>query len=135
MLEYARSRVKLFCIRAATLPKVIVAIATIANVEYQSTLIVDKPTMNTRNAAANAAIFAPEASNALTVVGAPSNASGIHMWKGTTAILTPKPATKRTIAIRAKDLESGVIVPRELGSLFRIAVRAYVGTLMSSQPT
>src|SRR6059058_5457161 len=89
-----------------------VAIATIANVEYQSTLIVDKPTMNTRNAAANAAIFAPEASNAITVVGAPSNASGIHMWKGTTAILTPKPATKRTIAIRAKDLESGVIVPR-----------------------
>src|SRR6058998_4060193 len=114
MLEYARSRVKLFCIRAATLPKVMVAIATIANVEYQSTLIVDKPTMNTRNAAANAAIFAPAASNALTVVGAPSKASGIHMWKGTTAILTPKPATNITIAIRANDLVSPVSVKREL---------------------
>src|SRR5881398_142540 len=175
MLEYARSRVKLFCIRAATLPKVMVAIATIANVEYQSTLIVDKPTMNTRNAAANAAIFAPEASNALTVVGAPSKASGIHMWKGTTAILTPNPATNITMAIRAKDLVSPVRVPRELaiagrlvdpvipndsdmaktsraderaditknltaasfelGSFFLIAVRAYVGMLMSSHPT
>src|SRR5438876_11083284 len=98
---------------AARLPKVIVAIATIAKVEYQSTLMVENPTMNTRNAAANAAIFAPDASSALTVVGAPSNASGIHIWKGTTAILTPKPATKRTMAIRAKDLESGVMVPRE----------------------
>src|SRR6266516_704148 len=113
MLEYARSRVKLFCISAATLPKVIVAIATIAKVEYQSTLIVENPTMNTRNAAANPAIFAPDASRALTVVGAPSNASGIHIWKGTTAILTPKPATKRTIAISAKDLVSGVMVARE----------------------
>src|SRR5439155_15334737 len=119
MLEYARRRVKLFCINAATLPKVIVAIATIAKVEYQSTLMVDNPTMNIRNAAANAAIFAPEASSALTVVGAPSNASGIHIWKGTTAILTPKPATKRTIAITAKDLESGVIVAREPAMAWR----------------
>src|SRR5437016_13595778 len=113
MLEYARRRVKLFCMSAARLPKVIVAIATIAKVEYQSTLMVDNPTMNTRNAAANAAIFAPEASSALTVVGAPSNASGIHMWKGTTAIVTPKPATKRTIAIRAKAREAGVRDARE----------------------
>src|SRR2546425_3968520 len=86
MLEYARRRVKLFCVNAATLPKVIVAIATIANVEYQSILTVPNATINTRNAAANAAIFAPAASKALTVVGAPSKASGIHMWKGTTAI-------------------------------------------------
>ena len=79
MLEYARSRVKLFCINAATLPKVIVAIATIAKVEYQSMFTVVNATMNTRKAAAKAAIFAPAASKALMVVGAPSNASGIHM--------------------------------------------------------
>src|SRR5205814_6408940 len=120
MLEYARRRVKLFCISAATLPKVIVAIATIAKVEYQSTLMVENPTMNTRNAAANAAIFAPDASSALTVVGAPSNASGIHMWKGTTAILTPKPATNITIAIRANDLLSSVSVKRELATAGRL---------------
>src|SRR3989440_1152448 len=175
MLEYARRRVKLFCMSAATLPKVIVATATIAKVEYQSMLTVPNATMNTRNAAANAAIFAPAASNALTVVGAPSKASGIHMWKGTTAILTPKPATNITIAIRANDLVSPVSVKRELaiagrlvdpvipnvsdmaktsraddraditknftaasfelGSLFLIAVRAYVGMLMSSHAT
>src|SRR5437016_13354484 len=91
MLEYARSRVKLFCINAARLPKVIVAIATIAKVEYQSILTVPIATMNTRKAAAKAAIFAPAARRALTVVGAPSKASGIHMWKGTTAILDAKP--------------------------------------------
>src|SRR5437667_26077 len=110
MLEYARRRVKLFCISAATLPKVIVAIATIAKVEYQSMLTVPNATMNTRNAAANAAILAPAASNALTVVGAPSKASGIHMWKGTTAILTPKPATNITIALRPNDLLSRMSV-------------------------
>src|SRR5207302_10231970 len=120
MLEYARRRVKLFCISAATLPKVIVAIATIAKVEYQSMLTVPNATMNTRNSAANAAILAPSASNALTVVGAPSKASGIHMWKGTTAILTLKPATNITIAIRANDLVSPVIVKRELANAERL---------------
>src|SRR5205809_209802 len=120
MLEYARRRVKLFCINAARLPKVIVAIATIAKVEYQSILTVPIATMNTRKAAAKAAILAPAAKRALTVVGAPSNASGIHMWKGTTAILTPNPATNITMAIRAKDLVSPVIVPRELAIAGRL---------------
>src|SRR6059058_2654155 len=119
MLEYARSRVKLFCINAARLPKVIVAIAKIAKVEYQSILTEVIATMNTRKAAAKAAILAPAAKRALTVVGAPSKASGIHMWKGTTAILTPNPATNITMAIRAKDLESGVMVPRELAIAWR----------------
>src|SRR2546428_6446261 len=120
MLEYARSRVKLFCISAARLPNVIVAIATIANVEYQSMLTVDIATMNTRKAAAKAAIFAPAAKRAATVVGAPSKASGIHIWKGTTAILTPNPATNITMAIRAKDLVSPVRVPRELAIAERL---------------
>src|SRR5947209_6228601 len=120
MLEYARRRVKLFCISAATLPKVIVAIATIAKVEYQSMLTVVNATMNTRKAAANAAILAPEARSALTVVGAPSKASGIHMWKGTTAIFTPKPATNITMAIKANGLVSPVRVPRELAIAGRL---------------
>src|SRR6266516_7961105 len=120
MLEYARRRVKLFCINAARLPKVIVAIATIAKVEYQSILTVPIATMNTRKAAAKAAILAPAAKRALTVVGAPSKASGIHMWKGTTAILTPNPATNITMEIRAKDLVSPVRVPRELAIAGRL---------------
>src|SRR6266566_3601905 len=90
MLEYARRRVKLFCINAVRLPKVIVAIATIAKVEYQSMLTMDIPTMNTRNAAAKA------------------------------AILTPNPATNITMAIRAKDLVSPVRVPRELAIAGRL---------------
>src|SRR5205809_7763274 len=102
-----------------SLTKDVVAMATIAKVGCQSILTVPITTMNTRKAAAKSASVAPAAKRALTVVGAPSNASGIHMWKGTTAILTPKPATKRTIAIRAKALESGVIVPRELAIAWR----------------
>ncbi len=31
-------------------------------------------------------------------VGAPSYTSGTHIWKGTTAILKPRPATRKTIA-------------------------------------
>src|SRR3989441_11989583 len=120
MLEYARRRVKLFCINAARLPKVIVAIATIAKVEYQSMLTVVIATMNTRKAAANAAILAPAARRALTVVGAPSKASGIHMWKGTTAIFTPNPATNMTMAIKANDLVSPVRVPREFAIAGRL---------------
>src|SRR2546428_11821386 len=114
MLEYARRRVKLFCIKAAPLPNVIVAIATIAKVEYQSMLIVDIATMNPRKAAAHAAILAPAAKRALTVVGAPSKASGIHMWNGTTAILTPKPTMNNTIANTPKGRTSGVMLPNVL---------------------
>src|SRR5207245_11339162 len=107
MLEYARSRVKLLCINAATLPSVIVTIARMAKVEYQSTWKVPMPKMKTRKAAAKAASFAPDASRALIVEGAPSNASGIHIWKGTTAILTPKPTMNKTNAITPKGLTPG----------------------------
>ena len=70
--------------------------------------------MNTRKAAANAAIFAPAAKNAPIVIGAPSKASGIHMWKGTTAIFTPNPTIKRTIARMPNGRTSGPAVEREL---------------------
>src|SRR5256712_9157951 len=120
MLEYARRRVKLFCINAARLPKVIVAIATIAKVEYQSMLTLVIATMNTRKAAANAAILATAAKRGLTVVGAPSKASGIHMWKGTTGIFTANPATNITMAIRANDLVSPGSVEREVAIAGRL---------------
>ena len=49
---------------------------------------------NTRIIAANAAAFTPAAMNAVTGVGAPSYASGAHMWNGTAATLKPN-ATRR----------------------------------------
>ena len=36
-----------------------------------------------------AAVLTPAAMNAVTGVGAPSYASGAHMWNGTAAILKP----------------------------------------------
>src|SRR6266851_7865961 len=106
--------------RAARFPHVMVTTATIAKVEYQSTWKRLIPTRKTRNAAANEAILAPAAKSAAIVVGAPSNASGIHMWKGTTAILTPNPATNITMAMRANDLVSPVRVPSELAITGRL---------------
>src|SRR3954471_642267 len=46
---------------------------------------------NTRANAANAAAFTPVDMNAVTIVGAPSYASGVHMWKGTADTLNAKP--------------------------------------------
>src|SRR5713101_7384537 len=119
MLEYARRRVKLFCINAATLPKVMVTTATIAKVEYQSTWNRLIPMRKTRKAAAKDAIFAPAARRAAIVVGAPSKASGIHMWKGTTAILTPNPTMNMTMASTPKARVSAPMLPKELAIVTR----------------
>ena len=40
-----------------------------------------------------------DATSAALRVGAPWYTSGAHMWKGAAAILKPKPATTRTMAI------------------------------------
>ena len=48
--------------------------------------------MNTRSRAPNAATFVPADMNAVTHVGAPWYASGVHMWNGTAATLKREPA-------------------------------------------
>ena len=50
---------------------------------------------NTRIIAAIAAALTAAAMNAVTGVGAPSYASGAHMWNGTAAILKPNATTSR----------------------------------------
>src|SRR5438046_10584711 len=55
-------------------------------------------TMNTRRNAPNAATFVPALMNAVTHVGAPWYASGVHMWNGTAATLKPKPVARRPAA-------------------------------------
>src|SRR6516164_3005781 len=56
---------------------------------------------NTRTNAANAAAFTPVDMNAVTIVGAPSYASGAHMWNGTAEILKQRPTASRPTAMIA----------------------------------
>ena len=56
---------------------------------------------NTRTNAAKAAALTPVDMNAVTIVGAPSYASGVHMWKGTAETLNAKPTASSPTARRA----------------------------------
>src|SRR3989442_1049850 len=53
---------------------------------------------STRRIAANAAALGPTDMNAVAGVGAPSYASGVHWWNGTTAALKPRPTVTRARA-------------------------------------
>ena len=50
--------------------------------------------------AANAATFTPVDMNPVTMAGAPSYASGVHMWNGTAEILKAKPTSSSPTASR-----------------------------------
>ena len=58
-----------------------------------------KADMNTRTKAANAAAFTPADMNAVTTAGAPSYASGVHMWNGTADTLNANPTRSSPIAM------------------------------------
>jgi hypothetical protein len=58
-----------------------------------------KADMNTRTNAANAAAFTPADMNAVTTAGAPSYASGVHIWNGTADTLNAKPTSSNPMAI------------------------------------
>src|SRR6058998_1117176 len=138
MLEYARRRVKLFCISAATFPSVIVAIATIAKVEYQSMLTVPNATMNTRNAAANAATNITIAIRANDLVSPVSVKRELAIAGRLVDPVIPNVSdmAKTSRADDRADITKNFTAASfELGSFFLIAVRAYVGMLMSSHPT
>src|SRR6185295_10896033 len=92
MLEYASIRFVFICTSATTFPPVMVTAARIANTELQSTASGASAMKSTRRIAANAAAFGATDMNAVAGVGAPSYASGVHWWNGTTAALNPRPA-------------------------------------------
>ena len=87
---------------ASTLPATIVTAASPHSRGRQSAARPPKATLNTRRNAANAATFVPADMKAVTQVGAPWYASGVHMWKGTAATLKANPAPRRPAAARAR---------------------------------
>src|SRR4030088_2674904 len=92
MLEYASIRFTFPCTSATTLPPVIVIAARIAKTALQSSPSGPRPPIITRRIAANAAAFGATLTyaGAGPARGAPSYASGVHWWNGTTAALNAR---------------------------------------------
>src|SRR5687767_15964462 len=100
MLEYASMRFRLLCATPTTVPRIIVAAAMTATTGAQSARNGSKEERNTRANDANAAALTPVDMNPVTMAGAPSYASGVHMWNGTAEILNAKPTSSSPSASR-----------------------------------
>src|SRR5579872_6289729 len=98
MLEYASMRLTLDCDTPTTVPRIIVAAATTQSAGAQNARSGSNADRNTRANAANAAAFTPVDMNPVTAGGAPSYASGVHMWNGTADTLNAKPTKSRPSA-------------------------------------
>src|SRR5215831_16230648 len=97
MLEYASMRLMLACATPTTVPTIIVAAATTQTMPLQLGRSGSNAARKTRTKAANAAAFTPVDMNPVTAGGAPSYASGVHMWNGTAATLKEKPTRRNAI--------------------------------------
>ncbi len=72
-----------------------------------------KAVRKTRRNAAKAAAFTAAAMNPVTGAGAPSYASGVHMWNGTAATLKPKPTASMATPITSMGLAPMPSTPTE----------------------
>src|SRR4030095_8763059 len=98
MLEYASIRFRFVCATPTTVPRIIVAAAITHTIGAQSALNGSNEERNTRANAANAAALTPVDMKPVTIAGAPSYASGVHIWNGTAPTLKPNPPSNRQAA-------------------------------------
>src|SRR5215467_11616585 len=80
--EYASIRFTFRCTSAARFPIASDATAIAAHAHDQRCSSDGNAVRISRNASAKAATFVAADMNAVTVVGAPSYTSGVHMWNG-----------------------------------------------------
>src|SRR6188768_1730006 len=116
MDEYASRRFMLVWVSAATLPTVMVSTETSISTAGQSKVpvrahgpepSVDIPWKKNRSMMAKPAALGATERNAVTAVGAPWYTSGHQKWKGTDAVLNPKPAkTSSAITYRGRRFAS-----------------------------
>ena len=86
----------MFCWASATTFPTVMVITAMPHMSIgQSSGAPRSAVSSTRRRAAKAAALEPVAMNAVIEVGAPSYASGAHMWNGTEEILKPKPTSRR----------------------------------------
>src|ERR1035437_6861544 len=98
---YASSRLMLVWLMAARFPTVMVATATTASIGCQISVTEASGAMGRakiRSRRAMEAAFEATERYAVTVVGAPSYASGAHIWNGAAAILNSSPTDVVTSA-------------------------------------
>src|SRR4051812_36826112 len=98
MLEYASIRLTFVCATPTTVPTIIVAAAIGQRTAPQLARSGSNAERNTRTNAANAAALTPVDMKPVTDEGAPSYASGVHIWKGTADTLNAKPTTSNPSA-------------------------------------
>src|SRR6266581_1273236 len=111
MLEYASIRLTLVCATPTTVPTTIVA-AIDQTSTHQAPCSGSNVARNTRTNAANAAALTPVDMNPVTAGGAPSYASGVHMWNGTADTLNAKPTSSSPIATSGSgDADCAASVP------------------------
>ena len=97
-------RFRLVWSRAVTFPTDMVRMASQVRIGFQSACRSGSAERTIRNRAAKPAAFAPTDMKPVTVVGAPSYASGVHMWKGTAATLKAKPTSSSSDPISSIGL-------------------------------
>src|SRR3989337_1978811 len=85
----------LVCTTPITVPTIIVRAAITDSTGIHCACSGSSGDRNTRTKAANAAALTPVDMKAVTMVGAPSYASGVHMWNGTADTLNAKPTASR----------------------------------------
>src|SRR6476646_5732563 len=98
MLEYASRRFTLDCATPTTVPTIIVRPAIPESTGTHWLWSGSSADRNTRTNAANAAAFTPVDMKPVTADGAPSYASGVHMWNGTADTLKANPTSSRPSA-------------------------------------
>src|SRR6185295_13841095 len=98
MLEYASIRFTLVCATPTRVPPIIVAAAIAQTTGLQWGRIGSKAERNTRTNAAKAAALTPVDMKPVTAGGAPSYASGVHMWNGTADTLKANPTSSNPAA-------------------------------------
>src|SRR5438093_4240193 len=125
MLEYASIRFTLGCASATTFPSVMVIAASTAKIAVQSTASGASATPTRRRMAAKAAAFGATDMNAVTGVGAPSYASGVHWWKGTTAALNARPTVTSESATTTGALRPRAAMPDEIPARSVLPVTPY----------
>ena len=126
-------RLMFVCVTAATLPTVIVTMASISKSSRQSAFIDGSPSTKIRISIANEAAFEPTDRNAVTGVGAPSYTSGAHMWNGTAAILNPTPATTRITASTSRGSRSCPVNTVAIARRFVVPERPYINDMPYSR--
>src|SRR3954447_25840766 len=119
--EYASMRFTFRWTSAARFPIARDATAIPANAQVQRCASCGNAVRSSRKARAKAATFVAADMNAVTVVGAPSYTSGVHMWNGADDDLKPRPAmiivrprTRSVSPERPRDATAPLIPANEI---------------------